>query len=95
MPPQKVHYWTKLFLLLSLIGSTAGRGGGGLDEFINSFPPGMDYLLLCIKVDFFKSNKLLCIVFSPTMTGTFVRLPERSEVFADIHENLIVEFYSR
>ena len=30
-----------------------------------------------------------------TMTGTFVRLPERSEVFADIHENLIVEFYSR
>ena len=30
-----------------------------------------------------------------TMTGTFVRLPERSEVFADIQENLIVEFYSR
>ena len=30
-----------------------------------------------------------------TMTGTYVRLPERSEVFADIHENLIVEFYSR
>lgn len=30
-----------------------------------------------------------------TMTGTFVRLPERSEVFQDIHENLIVEFYSR
>lgn len=30
-----------------------------------------------------------------TMTGTFVRFPERSEVFADIQENLIVEFYSR
>ena len=29
------------------------------------------------------------------LTGTFVRLPERSEVFADIQENLIVEFYSR
>ncbi|MCL1951052.1 MAG: 30S ribosomal protein S4 [Turicibacter sp.] len=30
-----------------------------------------------------------------TLTGTFLRLPERSEVFADIQENLIVEFYSR
>ena len=30
-----------------------------------------------------------------TMTGTYVRLPERSEVFPEIHENLIVEFYSR
>ncbi|MGL4335581.1 MAG: 30S ribosomal protein S4 [Turicibacter sp.] len=30
-----------------------------------------------------------------TMTGTFVRLPERGEVFQDIHENLIVEYYSR
>ena len=30
-----------------------------------------------------------------TLTGTFVRLPERSEVFTDIQENLIVEFYSR
>jgi len=30
-----------------------------------------------------------------TMTGTYLRLPERSEVFADIQENLIVEFYSR
>ncbi|HAX73246.1 MAG TPA: 30S ribosomal protein S4 [Firmicutes bacterium] len=30
-----------------------------------------------------------------TMTGTFVRLPERAEVFQDIAENLIVEFYSR
>lgn len=30
-----------------------------------------------------------------TLTGTFVRLPERSEIFADIQENLIVEYYSR
>jgi len=30
-----------------------------------------------------------------TMTGTFLRLPERSEVFVDISENLIVEFYNR
>jgi len=30
-----------------------------------------------------------------TMTGTFLRLPERSEVFVDIQENLIVEYYSR
>jgi small subunit ribosomal protein S4 len=30
-----------------------------------------------------------------TMTGSYIRLPERSEVFADIQENLIVEFYSR
>ena len=29
------------------------------------------------------------------MTGTLVRLPERSEIFPDIQENLIVEFYSR
>ena len=34
-------------------------------------------------------------VLAATMTGTYGRLPERSEVFADIHENLIVEFYSR
>ena len=30
-----------------------------------------------------------------SLTGTFVRLPERSEVFPDIAENLIVEYYSR
>ena len=30
-----------------------------------------------------------------TQTGTYVRLPERSEILPDIHENLIVEFYSR
>ncbi len=29
------------------------------------------------------------------MEGTFVRLPERSELSADINESLIVEFYSR
>ncbi len=27
--------------------------------------------------------------------GTYVRLPERSEVLPEIHENLIVEFYNR
>jgi len=30
-----------------------------------------------------------------TMTGTYLRLPERSEVFVDVAENLIVEFYNR
>ena len=30
-----------------------------------------------------------------TNTGTFVRLPERSEILPDIKENLIVEFYNR
>ena len=30
-----------------------------------------------------------------TNTGTFVRLPERSEFLPDIKENLIVEFYNR
>jgi len=29
------------------------------------------------------------------MSGTFLRLPERSEVFVDIQESLIVEFYNR
>ena len=29
------------------------------------------------------------------MTGTYVRLPERSELNADINESLIVEFYNR
>ena len=29
------------------------------------------------------------------MTGSFVRLPERNEVFADVQESLIVEFYNR
>ena len=29
------------------------------------------------------------------MEGTYVRLPERSELSADINESLIVEFYSR
>ncbi|MDU3924045.1 MAG: 30S ribosomal protein S4, partial [Staphylococcus aureus] len=28
-------------------------------------------------------------------TGTFVRLPERSELPAEINEQLIVEYYSR
>ena len=30
-----------------------------------------------------------------TMTGTYLRLPERSEVFVDVAENLIVEYYNR
>ena len=30
-----------------------------------------------------------------TNTGTFVRLPERSEILPEIKENLIVEFYNR
>ncbi len=30
-----------------------------------------------------------------TLTGTFVRYPERSEILPDIRENLIVEFYNR
>ena len=30
-----------------------------------------------------------------TNTGTFVRLPERSEILPEIRENLIVEFYNR
>ena len=30
-----------------------------------------------------------------TMTGTYVRLPERSDVLPDIRENLIVEFYNK
>ena len=29
------------------------------------------------------------------MTGTYVRLPERSELNADINESLIVEYYNR
>ncbi len=29
------------------------------------------------------------------MTGTFIRLPERSELNADINESLVVEFYNR
>ncbi|PWZ84558.1 30S ribosomal protein S4, partial [Staphylococcus pseudintermedius] len=29
------------------------------------------------------------------LTGTFVRLPERSELPAEINEQLIVEYYSR
>ena len=32
---------------------------------------------------------------SKKMEGTFVRLPERNELSADINESLIVEFYSR
>jgi len=31
----------------------------------------------------------------PTMTGEYVRLPERGEFLPEIHENLIVEFYNR
>lgn len=30
-----------------------------------------------------------------TLTGTFVRLPERAEILPEIKENLIVEFYNR
>ena len=29
------------------------------------------------------------------MAGTFVRLPERSELNADINESLIIEYYNR
>ena len=32
---------------------------------------------------------------SKKMSGTFVRLPERSELSADINESLVVEFYNR
>lgn len=29
------------------------------------------------------------------LVGTYVRLPERTEILPDIHENMIVEFYNR
>ena len=32
---------------------------------------------------------------SKKMSGTYIRLPERSELNADINESLIVEFYNR
>jgi small subunit ribosomal protein S4 len=31
----------------------------------------------------------------PSMTGTYVRYPERAEILPEIKENLIVEFYNR
>jgi len=41
-------------------------------------------------------NRVAFVDFdASTLTGTFVRLPERSEIFPDIAENLIVEYYSR
>jgi len=30
-----------------------------------------------------------------TLTGTVIRLPERSEIDSNLHEQLIVEYYSR
>ena len=32
---------------------------------------------------------------SKKLTGTYLRLPERSELNADINESLVVEFYNR
>ena len=43
---------------------------------------------LAKRVDFITYNE-------KDMAGTFVRLPERSELNADINESLIVEFYNR
>ena len=43
---------------------------------------------LAKRVDFVTYNE-------KDMAGTFVRLPERSELNADINESLIVEFYNR
>ena len=41
-------------------------------------------------------NRVEYITFDETkLTGTFVRLPERNELNADINESLIVEFYNR
>ena len=41
------------------------------------------------------SRKAYVSFDADTMTGTFVRLPERNEFLEDIRENLIVEFYNR
>ena len=41
-------------------------------------------------------NRLGFVSFDEgNMTGSFVRLPERTEVFIDVQESLIVEFYNR
>ena len=41
-------------------------------------------------------NRVEFVTFDESkMAGTFVRLPERSELNADIQESLIVEFYNR
>lgn len=43
-----------------------------------------------------KQNRLGFVSYDEnTGVGTYTRLPERSEVLPDIHENLIVEFYNR
>ena len=42
------------------------------------------------------SNRVEFVDFNEKdMAGTFIRLPERSELNADINESLIVEFYNR
>ena len=42
------------------------------------------------------NNRVEFITYDESkMAGTFVRLPERSELNADINESLIVEFYNR
>ena len=39
---------------------------------------------------------LICFYYDEgKMAGTFVRLPERNELNADINEALIVEFYNK
>ena len=41
-------------------------------------------------------NRVEFVTFDESkMTGTYVRLPERNELNADINESLIVEFYNR
>ena len=42
------------------------------------------------------NNRVEFVTFDDTkMAGTYVRLPERSELNADINESLIVEYYNR
>ena len=47
------------------------------------------------KTDFYSGDVPWERITIKKLTGTFVRLPERNELNAEINESLIVEFYNR
>ena len=57
--------------------------------------PGKDLVVVKSSLEALQKRVEFVTYDEAKMAGTFVRLPERNELNADINESLIVEFYNR
>ena len=71
------------------------RGGQQLETIISVKESSKDHKAIKEALEAINNTVEFVTFDKNKLEGTYVRLPERSELSSDINEALIVEFYSR